>query len=214
MREETLRLRSVEKRPIVVAILTFVLTRVLVLAVNSYIRKAFMPEYSISRYVGTETWSAIVFALANLVVAFSVLAYLYRVGEKWQFRRGYYWVVILMAVGLIGLSACPIGYFDLPGEAYATSAPSHVHEICSRLMFVCMLVVAAIVLLCKKASRATRMAAAVYVAYGLVCVFGYFTEGTWFVSRVLVFESCYLFGFLSFCLGMQGSKKIEEGKDE
>lgn len=71
-----------------VAILTFVLTTVLVVAVNSYMRKAFMPEYSISRYVGTETWSAIVFALANLVVAFSVLAYLYRVGRSGSFGRG------------------------------------------------------------------------------------------------------------------------------
>jgi len=198
----------------VVAILIFVMTTVLTVAVNSYIRKALMLDYSISRYIGSETWSAIMLALANMVVAFSVLTYLYQVGEKWQFWRAYYWIVVLMAVGLVGLSACPIGYFDLPGEAYATSAPSHVHEICSRMMFVCMLVVAVMVLCCKKASRATRLAAAVYVAYGVACVFGYMTTASWFVRHMLLFESCYLFGFLSFCLGMQGRKGIEKGRED
>lgn len=118
-----------------------------------------------------------------------------------------------MAVGLIGLSACPIGYFDLPGEAYATSAPSHVHEICSRLMFICMLVVAAIVLLCKSESSDADGSSGVCGVWAGMR-FWVFYRGAWFVSRVLVFESCYLFGFLSFCLGMQGGKKVEEGKDE
>lgn len=214
MREETLRFRSEEKRPVVVAILAFVLTTVTVVAVNTYLHRAFMPDYSISRYVGTETWSAVVFALSNLVVAFCTLMYLYRVGEKWKFWRPYYWVVIMMMVGLIGLSACPIGYFDLPGQGYATSAPSRIHEVCSRLMFVCMLTVTAIVLFCNRASRATRLAAAIYVAYGAVCVFGYATTAPWFLQHTLLFESCYLFGFLAFCLGMQGRRKIEEKSDE
>lgn len=210
MKERSLRFRITEKRPIVVAILLFVLPTVLIVAINSYLLKAFMPTYSISRYVGSATWSSIVFALANLVVAFCVLTYLYHVGEKWQFWRAYYWIVVMMAVGLIGLSACPIGYFDLPGMAYATSAPSHVHEICSRMMFMCMLVVAGIVLVCSKASRVTRMVAAMYVAYGLVCMTGYMTKGPWFFQHMLLFESCYIFGFLAFCMGLQGRKKISE----
>lgn len=214
MKEQTLRFKIAEKRPIVVAILMFVLTSVMIVAVNSYLLRAFFPTYSISRYVGSATWSSVVFALANLIVAFCVLTYLYRVGEKWQFWRAYYWVVVMMAVGLIGLSACPIGYFDLPGTAYATSAPSHVHEICSRMMFICMLLVTGLVLLCGKASRATRIVAAVYVAYGFVCVFGYATAAPWFLQHVLFFESCYLFGFLAFCMGLQGRKKLEEECDE
>lgn len=209
MQERVARIRNVEKRPIMVAILVFVLTTVTIVLVNSYLLHAFMPWYSISRYVGSETWSAIVFVFANMVVALKVLAYLYKVGEKWQFWHGYFWVVVMMMVGLIGLSVCPIGYFDQPGAAYATSAPSHMHEICSRLMFVSMLVVASMVVFCKRASRVTRMAAAVYVAYGVVCVFGFMTEASWFVRHVLLFESCYLFGFLAFCLGLQ-SRRIQE----
>ncbi len=209
MSEGVSRLRITDKRPMVVAILMFVLTTVVTVAVNSYLLRAFMPGYSISRYIGSETWSAIVFALANFVVAFCALTYLYRVGERWRFAPGYYWVVVLMAVGLVGLSVCPIGYFDLPGSEYATSAPSHIHEICSRLMFVCMLMVAAIILFCKRASRLTRIVAAMYVAYGVVCVFGFMTEAAWFMRHVLLFESCYLFGFLAFCLGLQGRKSKE-----
>jgi len=201
-REALRRIKNTEKRPIVVAILVFVLTTVTIVVVNSYLLGKFMPNYSISRYVGSETWSAIGFMMANLVVAMMVLKYLYMVGEKWGFGRGYFWVVVMMAIGLIGLSACPIGYFDVVG--YATSAPSHVHEICSRLMFVCMLVVATMILVCKPAVVATRLVAAVYTAYGVVCVFGYMTGAQWFVSHVLLFESCYIFGFLAFCLGLQG----------
>lgn len=210
MRDGKTRLGVMEKRPIMVAILIFVLTTVLTVAVNSYLKQAFLPGYSISRYVGSETWSAVVFALANFVVAYCAAKYLYRVGEKWRVWRGYYWVVVLMAVGLIGLSVCPIGYFDLPGAGYATSVPSQVHEVCSRLMFVCMLVIAGMILLCQAANRVTRVVAAVYVTYGVVCVFGFLVKAPWFAQHLLVFEACYLFGFLAFCLGLQGSNKIQE----
>lgn len=211
MSEETPKFKGAEKRPIVVAILVFVLTTVSTVAVNSYLHKAFIPWYSISRYVGSETWNAIVFALANMLVAFSVLTYLYRVGEKWKFWRIYYWIVVAMAVGLVGLSVCPIGYFDLPGYGYATSVPSHVHEVCSRLMFLCMLLVVTMILFCKRASRVTRMVAAVYVAYGVVCVMGYCTHAEWFAKHLLLFESCYLFSFLAFCLGLQSQRKEKLG---
>lgn len=199
---QTIRIKQTERRPIVVALLAFVLTTVAAVTINSWLRQAFTPSYSISRYVGSETWSAIVFALANVVVAVNVLSYLYLVGERWRLARVYFWLVVAMMVGLIGLSACPVGYFDTAG--YATSVPSHVHEVSSRMMFCCMLAVAGMIVLCQRASRATRMAAAVYVAYGVVCILGYLTKAQWFLQHLLLFESCYLFGFLAFCLGLQG----------
>lgn len=202
MKETVPRLRMLEKRPIVVAILIFVLTTVAIVIINSLMRRAFLLNYSISRYVGSETWSAVVFGVVNYVVAFSVLTYLYRVGEKWKFQRWYYWIVVLTVVGLVGLSMCPIGYFDQPGSEFASSAPSHVHEICSRTMFVGMMVLVAMICFSKKTSRVTRMMAVAYIIYGMLCALGFIIKAPWFLGNMLVFESCYTFGFLALCLGL------------
>lgn len=94
----------------------------------------FHTEYSISRYVGREAWSAVIFALGNLVIAWQIYRYVRLAWEDY----GKVWLMLarLMLVGFVGLSFCPLGLFD---EVYGNyGAVSVMHQIFSRGMFVMM----------------------------------------------------------------------------
>ena len=204
-----------EKKWMAWALAIFVFTSACIVLLNSFsMRHGWHWDFSISRYVGSETWSAVVFMIANAAVAYMTLQYLYIVGEKWKLPRWFYYVVILMAIGLIGLSAWPIAYFDPEGMAYGMSGISRIHELCSRTMFFGMLMVATVIMLALAASRATRLWAGTYVAYGLVCVYGFLSHEVWFAQMILVYETLYLGGFFVLGLLMQGKRERSEDGEE
>lgn len=192
-----------QKKWMLLAIGIFLTTSLLVIIVNS-LRQGWHIEYSISRYVGLETWSAVVFALGNIAVAGLFGKYLYAVGEAWQMPKWFYVLVVITAAALLGLSACPIGYFDPAGVAFGTSAPSLVHKICSRLMFACMLLMAFVWQWQNEIQNKIRLWCAIFVVYGLVCVTAYYVRWNWFFDTMLVFESVYILGFMVLCWRLQG----------
>lgn len=203
-----------EKKLIMWALGIFVVVSGGIVLINSFLMgHGWNFDYSISRYVGSETWSALVFMVANLAVAYLTLQYLYMLGEKWRLPRWFHWVVVVMAIGLVGLSAWPIAYFDPVGAEYAASGISRIHEICSRVMFFGMLMVATAMMLALPASRLTRLWCGIYVAYGLVCVYGFLTKEPWFAQMILVYESMYLAGFFVLCLCMNGVMEGSEVKN-
>lgn len=196
------------------AMLVFVLTASGAILVNSFwLGDGLHFSYSISKYVGSATWSVVIFALGNVLVARWMAKYLYSLGRSWKFSRWFFWAVVVMAVALLGLSAFPTYYFDL---GTAKSLISFVHEICSRLMFAVMLVVAMRLALTGMASWGSRRRSAEFVLYGLLCIFGFFSKAEWFAAWLLVFESCYLLGFMALCLGLKDKTKVslEEKCDE
>lgn len=194
------------------ALAIFVVTSGIAVTINSLLGAGLRFDYTISRYVGLETWSAVVFALGNFVVAGMMLKYLYGMAEIWKMPRWVYWLIVVMLVSLIGLSVCPIGYFDPEWAKYGTSAPSLIHGLCSRVMFASMLVVVTMVVLCTLASKWTRIFAIVFVVYGAFCLYGYFSKVAWFEHTVLVFESLYLFGFMVMCLMLKSKEMIKGEK--
>ncbi len=176
-----------------VALVTFLVTATLGVVINSFVfGRGLSFDRSISRYVGYETWSAVVFALGNGLVVAMVASYLWRLGEAWKMPRVYYYCAFLMAVGLIWLSACPVGYCDIGGRK---SVVSLFHELTSKTMFIMMMLVAAMLAGNRRASAGTRAVCVAYVVYGIFCVTGYLTEGSWFEPLVLVYESTYIVTF-------------------
>lgn len=150
-------------------------------------------EWSISKYVGLETWSAIMFAAGNLAVALLMGKYLWSLGERWKMPKIYYLAVLVMAVALLWLSFCPVGYFDVAGEK---STISLMHVMSSRLMFVMMMAIAMIVIMCRRAGVSAHALCVGYLVYAIFCVIGELTRADWFVPLTLIFESAYLFGFM------------------
>lgn len=179
---------------LIVALVIFLVTTTVAVLVNSFVMgHGFTTERSVSRYVGFEAWSAAIFAVGNFFVSGVMGVFLWRLGKLWEMPRIYYYCVFLMVLGLISLSVCPIGLCDIDGQK---SLVSLIHELSSRTMFIMILVAAGLMVMKPYGTKASRIICAFYVVYGLVCVFGYLTHGVWFESRVLIFETLYIVGFV------------------
>lgn len=198
-----------EKVPIFRALGLFVLVSTLIIAIISFMRHRLRVDFSISRYVGLEFWSVILFAMANIVAASWIGRYLYEIGQLWRMPRVYYWLVIGVAVTLIGLSICPLGYFD----RYAgMGGASIVHQITSRMMFIFMALVVLTIICNRYVGWQTRVVGVIFLCYMVICMIGHFLDLEWFSGHFLIFEALYLISFMVFCAFCQTKSGIKLDK--
>ena len=191
-----------KQKNVILATGVFMLTALLAVIINSINGHGFNLTYTISKYVGFETWSAVLFCLGNIFVVAAVAAFLYSVGRAWRLPMWFYWMVVVMAVALLGASIFPSGYFNERGLGLL---PTRTHEFCARIMFLNMLLIAVTFVLCKKASLGTRKMFALFAIYGAIAMVGYLTGAEWFTRLSLIFESAYLLCFLLALTGMRGA---------
>ncbi len=202
MAERTIKQTKFPSKWLIIgAMMSFLGTAFLIIAINSIVfRHGFHPNLTISRYVGMEIWSALVFALSNIFVTMFIGRYLWQLGQAWQMPKLYYCLVIFQAVTLLALSACPVGMFDVTSTA--PSVISWIHNLSARAMFLTMMLIAAMVVFCRRANVLAHVFNAFYVLYAAICIFGHFAERPWFVANIMFIEAAYLFGFMlamAFC---------------
>jgi len=202
------KLAAPKKSCLIIALAIFLITAMMAVMVNSFVvGYGLSTGRSISRYVGYEVWSAVVFAIGNFFVSGVMGVFLWRLGKLWEMPRIYYYCVFLMVLGLITLSVCPIGLYDV-GEQ--KSVVSLVHELSSRTMFIMMMIAAGLMAIKPYGTKVSRVLCVIYVFYGLVCVFGYLGNEVWFESRVLIFEILYIVGFVVMLLCQRDKRLIKQ----
>lgn len=192
-----------KRESMVNALTVFMSTALIAIVANSINGYGFHLNYSISRYVGLEAWSSLMFGISNVIVAVLMARYLWSLGRTWKMWKIYYVVVVVMIVMLLGLSICPIGRFDniYQGEPGPVSI---VHEYCSRIMFSMMIVTAFFWVISGRVGRKTWWAAVLYVMMGMVYALAFVAERAWLRSGMLIFESSFLIGFMVLCLFARG----------
>ncbi len=188
-----------EKRRLMrMAMAVFLGETVVIVAVNSFVLGyGFHLDYSISKYVGLETWSSLMFAALNGLVVYGMGAFLLALGESWKMKSWYFWVIVFMTVGLVGLSVFPCEYFESRGLGTTITV---MHQLTSQMMFFNMLVIAIAMGIRSQVGTGMRFWCAMFVVYGAMCVIGFLGEKGWFMSRVLIFETLYLFSFMLLCM--------------
>lgn len=199
-----------EKVPIMRALGVFLVVSTLIVLVNSLLRHSIRVNFSISRYVGLESWSAILFFISNLVVASWIAAYLYELGRILRMPRVYYWLVVGVVVMLVGLSICPLGFFD---RYRGLGGASIMHQICSRLMFILMALITLMVILNRSVCLYTKVVGGIFLCYMIICIIGHLLKINWFVGHFLIFEALYLVAFMLFCSLCQTEDEIKVAKD-
>lgn len=176
------------------AILIFVATASYAIVTNGLLKGGINLRYSISQYVGLATGSSVLFALGNFVVVGCMASWLYEVGRSLMMPKLFYGIVVLTSVMLIGLSVCPYGYFDtILGMNHV---PTTIHQICSRTMFICMLVLAIWLVIHRGITGWARFWCALYAIFAAVCVVGFIGQHEWMLSALLLFEASYLLWFM------------------
>lgn len=176
------------------ALAVFVATALAAVLVNGTVfGHGFVLSRSISRYVGYETWSAVVFAIGNIFVGLCIAKYLWRLGEVWKMPKLFYICIVLMVATLWALSVCPVGFCDFDGHV---SLVSRIHEVSSRTMFIAMMLMSVMIALSKRTGVAAHVAGAAFATYAVICVAGYLLGADWFMVGTLIYESAYLVGFM------------------
>lgn len=203
------RVAMPRKRWLVAALVVFLVTSMTAIFLNSFLMgHGWSTERSVSRYVGFEIWSSMIFAVGNLFAAGVTGAFLWKLGGLWKMPRIYYYCVMLMVLGLIWLSLCPIGLCD-PGDG-RKSIVSFAHEVSSRTMFLMMMAAAGMIALRSYATDVSRILCGGYVVYGAFCILGYLTHSHWFEARVLIFETVYIAGFVILLLVLKDRRLVKQ----
>ena len=181
---------------IVGAMMVFLGSAFISIYINSYVfNYGLHLNESISHYVGLELWSAIFFTLANIFVAIFVANYLWKLGQAWHMPKIFYWLIVVLAVSLMGLSFFPSDFYqDGSGNP---SIVTWVHILTSRAMFIAMMLIAALIIMCRRASTLAHVLNVLFLMYAVACIMGFMTEADWFMHHVMILETLYLAGFMT-----------------
>lgn len=192
--EENTNLRAFDQKVLPLLQAMAVFAGVVLALVLTYVMRdgGFHMEYSISRYVGREWWSATVFALGNFVIVWEVYRYT-RVVWK-EYGKVWLALMVVMLVCYVGLSLCPLGLFDSSIESLG--AVSVLHQIFARGMFMTMAVIGFVkgVKLFGRDSKVARWCL-LYVALAIVLgVMSFTTQIFWDLNFVI--ETAYIYLFM------------------
>lgn len=204
--------KEVTRGQMFASLLVFVATSSFAVIVNGLVlRHGIDLRLSISCYVGMETFSALIFAFTNFYVAFILLRWLYAVGESLKMPKVFYILLIIIVVTLVGLSVCPLGYFDRQG---AVSVPSRIHEICSRTMFGSMALLAFLLQTKREVLGKIKVWSVVYVCFAGICALGCLLRLEWFLKWFLIFEASYIVGFMVLATSLRPKKLLNNKMKE
>lgn len=183
---------------------------------------------TISRYVGLELWTSILFAAFNLVIIIIMLRYYLSLKNQ----RSALWVILgcFQALGFALLSIFPHNIFMVEGPA--RDVVVNLHEFSARLMFISMFAMAFETLRLTHPSHLkflqkfalfkapknlsfpsiTTKISIFFILYGLVYLFAYLTRWDVIWDRVLILETGYIYAFIAFLLLTRKIQPTDQSK--
>lgn len=185
-------MEKVSKKFMRTALALFVSTVVAVIILQSFVfGHGFNMHWSISRYMGTSVWSAIVFAISNLAIIIMMVNYLKRLRKKYGFSKLWFAIVVIMIASFAMLSICPVGLFDANWGDYGVV--STIHRNSSYVLFGAMFAIAIDTLIeHRKRSRLLTIYGIFLLAYAVFSFFGYIYAPHFYIDYILFYEAAYI----------------------
>lgn len=181
------------KKFIRTAIFIFVAVVAIITIMHSFVLSeadGFHVNWSISRYMGKDYWSAIVFCLANVVVAAMTLKYLFSVKREYKMSPIYSILIVIMAVLFAALSIFPVGLFDDTWGNFGVV--SEIHRRSSYTLFLFLIFIALDLMIEIRRGLGMHLFGAVAVAVSLFCVISFLAGWDFFSDYMYIFESSYV----------------------
>lgn len=148
---------------------------------------------TISRYVGLELWSSILFCVCNIIIAVLLLRYFISVRKR--FSIIWFLLSLVEVVGFLGLSFFPhIGF----GSEETRLIFADIHITFARMMFIAMFCMGLerLRIAVLKDNIATKATLA-FLAYGLIYVIGYMAKWNVLWESMLIWETGYIYVFMA-----------------
>ena len=179
------------KKFIRMAIFIFIAVVAIITIMHSFVLgRGFHVNWSISRYMGTDFWSAIVFCLANFVVAVMTLKYLFTVKREYGLSPIFVILAVIMTALFISLSVFPVGLFD---ETWGNfGLVSHLHRGSSYTLFAFLILLTLDLMIEVRKGLVMHLFGAAAVALSLFCVVSFFAGWDFFNDYMYIFESGYV----------------------
>ena len=179
------------KKFIRMAIFIFVAVVAIITIMHSFILgRGFHVNWSISRYIGTDFWSAIIFCFANFVVAVITLKYLFTVKREYGLSPIFVILAVIMTILFVSLSVFPVGLFD---EVWGDfGMVSHLHRGSSYTLFAFLILLTLDLMIEVRKGVAMHLFGAAAVTLSLFCVVSFFAGWDFFNNYMYIFESGYV----------------------
>ena len=179
------------KKFIRMAIFIFVTVVAIITIMHSFILgRGFHLNWSISRYMGTDFWSAIIFCLANFVVAVMTLKYLFTVKREYGLSPIFVILAVIMTVLFVLLSVFPVGLFDANWGEFGLI--SHLHRGSSYTLFAFLILLTLDLMIEVRKGLVMHLFGAAAVTLSLFCVISFFAGWDFFNDYMYIFESGYV----------------------
>lgn len=141
---------------------------------------------TISKYVGLNLWSALVFGFGNTLITILMLYYLSTNARI----KNTLWHLLM--VGFIGCFVILSIFPHLPDG----SAVAQVHQIFAAIMFTVMSLVGIITLIISK-QKFTIILTTLFVAFSIYFILSYIFRPDYFMQNILWLEATYLYAFFA-----------------
>ena len=179
------------KKFIRMAIFIFVTVVAIITIMHSFILgRGFHLNWSISRCMGTDFWSAIIFCLANFVVAVMTLKYLFTVKREYGLSPIFVILAVIMTVLFVLLSVFPVGLFDANWGEFGLI--SHLHRGSSYTLFAFLILLTLDLMIEVRKGLVMHLFGAAAVTLSLFCVISFFAGWDFFNDYMYIFESGYV----------------------
>lgn len=183
------------KAPIKIGVIIFVFVVLCIVFGNSFLfGHGFHIEYSISRYIGLELWSAIFFFLNSLFLVNLLLIFYKKIKTTFKMPKLWQICFIIMIITFIGLSCCPVGFFDETWGDFGVV--SHLHRFFSFSMFLISILVS-IINFFKFQGRKSKIITLSFAIYGTLFAISYAVNNSFVLNGFLFFETLFLLWFLT-----------------
>ena len=165
---------------------------------------------TISRYVGLELWSSILFAGCNILIAVLLFRYFWSVRKV--FSPLWFILSLIEVVGFVGLSFFPHVNFVSPEtkEFFV-----NIHIGFARTMFVAMFLMGLERLRIAKLkdSMATKATLA-FLLYGVIYITGYSAKWDMMWNTMLIWETGYIYVFMAMLILTRKNRRIKKSIDK
>ncbi len=196
------------KTHVKISLLIYALATLIIVGGHSFLENyGFHLNYTISRYIGLNTWSAILFLITSIFVFINIIKYLKYL--KTTFKMGTVWwvIAIIMMASLLCVGLFPIGYFD---EVYGDfGLVSILHRITSSTMFCISVLLVFLTALKFRTEKLLFFTGIMYAIYGLTFITLYALSVPILVNNIFIFESAFLVFFHIVLLLKQTEKRLD-----
>lgn len=174
-----------------ISLFTYILITLIIVCGHSFLENyGFHLDYTISRYIGLNIWSILLFLATSIFIFINIMKYLKYLKTTFKMNNFWWVIAIITMMSLLGVGLCPIGYFD---EVYGDFGPvSIMHRITSSTMFCFSILLVFMMALKFRAEKPFFFASLLYVIYGLTFTALYALNSQFLMNNIFIFEATFL----------------------